>query len=78
MGIPKALLIFLCTALPTGLLAYVPALGLLKGLGYGPALALPVCVAAAFALSAAAMFRRGLRHYLQYGCARYKTLGHRS
>ena len=78
MGIPKALLIFLCTALPTGLLAYVPALGLLKGLGYGPALALPVCVAAAFALSAAAMFRRGLRHYLQYSCARYKELGHRS
>ena len=77
-GVPKALLGFLCTALPTGLLAYVPALGLLKRLGHGPALGLPVCVAAAFTAAAAALFRLGLKRYLEYSCNRYKEMGHRN
>ena len=77
-GIPRGLLAFLCTALPAGLLAYIPTLGLLKDLGHGVALALPVCVAAAFVAAAAAMFRKGLRHYLEYSCNRYKEMGHRN
>ena len=77
-GLPKALLGLLCTALPAGLLAYVPALGLLKGLGRGEALVLPVCVAAAFTAAATAAFRKGLRHYREYSCNRYKDMGHRN
>ena len=44
----------------------------------GIVLALPVCIAAAFALAAACCFRAGMRHYLQYSCNRYKGMGHRS
>ena len=77
-GIPRALLGLLVTALPAGLLAYVPALGLLRGLDAGPALALPVCIAVGFAAAATAAFRRGLRHYLEFSCNRYKEMGHRN
>jgi hypothetical protein len=28
-------------------------------------------------LAAAAAFRAGMRHYLQYSCNRYKGMGHR-
>ena len=77
LGIPRVLLGLLETALPAGLLAYVPTLGLLKGLNAGHALALPVCVAVGFSAAAAAAFRRGLRHYLEHSCNRYKEMGHR-
>ena len=76
-GIPRALLGLLCTALPTALLAYVPTLGLLRGLGDGTRLALPAAVALGFALAAGFAFRRGLGHYLTHSCNRYKDMGHR-
>ena len=75
-GLPRWLLGLLCTVLPVGLLAYLPSLALLGRLS-GAALALPVCAAAAFMLAAAAAFRAGMRHYLQYSCNRYKGMGHR-
>ena len=77
-GLPRALLGFLCTLLPAGLLAYVPTLGLLRKLDLGRDLILPVCVAAAFAAAALTAFRRGLRHYREYSCNRYKEMGHRN
>ncbi|MBR4577827.1 MAG: ABC-2 family transporter protein [Clostridia bacterium] len=76
-GLPRWLLGLLCTVLPVGLLAYLPSLALLGRLS-GLVLALPVCVATAFALAAAGCFRAGIRHYLQYSCNRYKGMGHRS
>ena len=75
-GLPRWLLGLLVTALPVGLLAYMPSLALL-GRMTGLVLALPACAAAAFALAAAGSFRAGLRHYLQYSCNRYKSMGHR-
>ncbi|MDO4356896.1 MAG: ABC-2 family transporter protein [Clostridia bacterium] len=76
-GLPKALLTILHTALPVGLMAYLPALALLRELGAGLELALPVSVTAAFVLAAVACFRRGLRHYAQFSCNRYREMGHR-
>ncbi len=75
-GLPRWLLGILYTALPVGLLAYLPSLALL-GRVTGAVLALPVCIAAAFMLAAACCFRAGLRRYLQYSCNRYKEMGHR-
>ena len=76
-GLSGWLLGLLLSVLPVGLLAYLPSLVLLGRLN-GFAQALPFCVAAAFMLAAAACFRAGLRHYLRYGCNRYKGMGHRS
>ena len=76
-GLPGWLRGLLFTVLPVGLLAYLPSLALLGRLA-GLALTLPVIVAAAFTLAAAACFRAGMRHYLQYSCNRYKGMGHRS
>ncbi len=76
-GLPKWLLAVLHTALPVGLMAYLPALALLRELGAGMELALPVSVTAAFVLAAVACFRRGLRHYAQFSCNRYREMGHR-
>lgn len=77
-GLPAWALAALTTLFPAGLLAYVPALALLGRLGKSPALALPVAVAAAFLTVAALFFRKGLKHYAQYSCNRYRDLGHRS
>ena len=77
-GIPKALQIMLCTALPVGLLAYLPALGLLHKVGGAAAYALPPAVAIAFVTAAAAAFRGGLKHYMKNSCTRYRDMGHRS
>lgn len=76
-GLPKWLLTILCTALPVGLMAYVPALALLRQLNHGVALALPVAVTAAFVLAAVGCFRQGLKRYAENSCNRYKEMGHR-
>ena len=55
-----------------------PLFGIPRGLLAFLCTALPVCVAAAFVAAAAAMFRKGLRHYLEYSCNRYKEMGHRN
>lgn len=75
-GLPGWLHGLLLSVLPVGLLAYLPSLVLLGRLT-GFVQALPVCIAAAFLLAAAAFFRAGLRRYLQYSCNRYKDMGHR-
>ena len=76
-GLPGWMLGLLHTVLPIGLLAYLPALALLGQLGYGVKIALPFVVAAVFVTAAVICFQKGLRHYEQYSCNRYREMGHR-
>ena len=75
---PASLSGLLHTVLPVGLLAYLPALGLLREMGHGIEITLPLVVAAAFVAAALACFEKGLKHYEIHSCNRYKDMGHRS
>ncbi len=77
-GLPGWALGALFTVFPAGLMAYLPALILLGKLGKSVYLALPVAVAAAFLTAATYFFRKGMRHYAQYSCNRYRDIGHRN
>lgn len=77
-GLPGWLMTILHTAMPIGLLGYLPALALLRELGHGVELALPFFVASAFTTAAIICFRKGLRHYEEYSCNRYKNMGFRN
>lgn len=76
-GMPRAVVGLLCTAVPLGALTYLPGLILLGRLD---ALwtAWPVFIAIVLASAAATLFRKGMKHYVKVGCARYKAMGHRS
>lgn len=76
-GLPDWLLGLLHTILPVGLLAYLPALALLRDLGYGVEISFPFIVAAIFVTAAVILFQKGLKHYEIYSCNRYKEMGHR-
>ncbi len=76
-GLPGWLLGLLHTVLPVGLLAYLPALALLRELDIHVEITLPFIVAAIFVTAAVILFQKGLRHYEQYSCNRYKDMGHR-
>lgn len=74
--LPGALRGLLLTAIPAGFVAWFPAATLL---GRRPPEQWVLCplVAAIAALIAAAIFRKGLRHYARTGSSRYSTFGHR-
>jgi ABC-2 type transport system permease protein len=76
-GLPGWLGTLLHTVLPIGLLAYFPALALLKDLGKPTELAFPFLVASVFLTAALICFKKGLSHYAKYSCNRYKEMGHR-
>lgn len=76
-GLPNWLLGILHTVLPIGLMGYLPALGLLGQLGKAPAITLPFVVCGLFVTAAVICFRKGLKHYEQYSCNRYKEMGFR-
>lgn len=76
-GLPGWLGTILHTVLPIGLLAYFPALALLKDLGKPTELAFPFLVASVFLTAALICFKKGLKHYAKYSCNRYKEMGHR-
>lgn len=76
-GLPKPFTALLHTVLPIGLLAYLPALALLRELGKETELALPFLVAGVFVTAALVCFQKGLKHYAKYSCNRYKEMGHR-
>ena len=76
-GLPGWLGTLLHTVLPIGLLAYFPALALLKDLGKPTELAFPFLVASLFLTAALICFKKGLSHYAKYSCNRYKEMGHR-
>lgn len=76
-GLPSWLTTLLHSVLPIGLLAYLPAVALLRGLGREIKIALPLIVASLFVTAAIIAFRKGLTHYEKYSCNRYKEMGHR-
>jgi ABC-2 type transport system permease protein len=73
-----ALRVAMLTAIPVGLMAWVPCRALL---GVPPALPLAPLLtptaAGALGTAAVLMFRRGLRHYERTGSTRYTSFGHR-
>lgn len=76
-GLPAWLTALLHSVLPIGLLAYLPAVALLRDLGKEVEIALPFIVAGVFVTAAIIAFRKGLSHYEKYSCNRYKEMGHR-
>ena len=75
-GMPRLLVGALCTAVPLGALTYLPGL-LLVGRLDAVWAAWPVLLAVLLVTLAQSLFRKGMKHYVQVGCARYKTMGHR-
>jgi len=75
-GMPRMVVGTLLTVLPLGVLTYLPGLVLL---GRMDALwaAWPVLLAVMLVSAAQYLFRKGVRHYVKAGCARYKSMGHR-
>lgn len=76
-GLPEWLLGIFHTVLPIGLMGYLPALSLLGQLGKPAAITLPFVVCGLFVTAALICFQKGLKHYEQYACNRYKEMGHR-
>lgn len=76
-GMPRPLTGVLLTVLPLGVLTYLPGLILLGRLDAIWA-AWPLCLALVLTTAAQKLFRKGLNHYVQTGCARYKSMGHRN
>lgn len=74
--LPARLRTALLTALPAGFVAWFPASVLLGRRPPDQWVFVPL-VATAAALVAAAIFRKGLRHYERTGSTRYSTFGHR-
>lgn len=66
------------TALPVGLMAWLPSLLLLGKIDAPAAYGWPVAMGAALLSLAGWMFRKGLKHYARHGCPRYKAMGHRN
>ena len=76
-ALPEWLLTVFMTVLPVGLMAYLPSMILLHKIDAPLACAWPFAVGAAFLSLAGWMFRKGLKHYAEHGCPRYKDMGHR-
>ena len=76
-GLPGWLMGVLHTVLPIGLMAYLPALALLRDLGHTVEITFPFIVAGLFVTAAVICFQKGLRHYEVHSCNRYKEMGHR-
>ena len=66
------------TALPVGLLAYLPSLLMLGKLDAPAAYVWPVAMAAALLSASGMLFGKGLKHYARHGCPRYKSMGFRN
>ncbi|MCL1964776.1 MAG: ABC-2 family transporter protein [Firmicutes bacterium] len=77
-GLPSWLAGLLFTAVPVGLMAWLPAHILLGKMDAPVTLLLPVIIAAALLSAATYAFQKGLRHYVKFGCGRYRDLGHRN
>ena len=76
-GLPSVLTDLLCTVLPAGLMAWFPSLILLGKSPSNLAILLPLCVAAILISLATFAFKKGMNHYAQYSCNRYRDMGHR-
>ena len=76
-GLPPIFVDILCTILPAGLMAWFPSLVLLNKTPATPAIWLPLGIAAVLIALATCTFKKGLNHYAQYSCNRYRDMGHR-
>lgn len=65
------------TALPVGLMAYVPSMILLHKIDAPFVCVWPFAAGAALLSLAGLTFRKGMKHYATHGCPRYKEMGHR-
>ena len=77
VSLPFWLQAILTTALPVGLMSYLPSMVLLQKIHAPAAYVWPFAVAAALLSLAGLIFRKGLKHYASHGCPRYKEMGHR-
>ena len=66
------------TALPVGLIAWLPSLLLLGKIDAPAAYVWPVAMGAALLSASGMLFRKGLKHYARHGCPRYKAMGFRN
>lgn len=74
-GFSKALQLIFCSLLPVGSMAWLPSAILLHKTPMNPALLVMIITAAATALIAMQIFRKGLNHYARYSCPRYTGFG---
>lgn len=65
----------LCTLLPVGAIAWLPARILLGKTAAVPAFALLAATAAVTVMTALLIFRKGMKHYAKYTCPRYTGFG---
>lgn len=77
-GLPAWVVGILTTVLPVGLMAWLPSLVLLHKAEAFSALALPITAVACLLALARYAFQKGMRHYVQNGCNRYREIGHRN
>ena len=66
------------TALPVGMMAWLPSLLLLGRIDAPAAYVWPVAMGAALLSASGLLFRKGLKHYARNGCPRYKAMGFRN
>ena len=66
------------TALPVGMMAWLPSLLLLGRIDAPAAYVWPVAMAAALLSASGMLFGKGLKHYARHGCPRYKSMGFRN
>lgn len=75
-GMPGTVQKLLFTVAPLGLFTYLPALILLSRADAVLA-AWPLLAALVLAQCAQKVFKKGMKHYVKNGCARYKSMGYR-
>jgi ABC-type uncharacterized transport system permease subunit len=74
---PRVVLVALTTVVPVAFVGWVPSRALVDGSAGAGQLMLTPLFAAAFAVVAALVFRKGLRRYGRQGVGRYSDFGHR-
>ena len=76
-ALPGWLMGIFSTVIPVSLMAWLPGMVLLKKIDAPLAMAWPFALGAGLLALAGILFRKGLDHYAEHGCPRYKEMGHR-
>lgn len=77
VGLPDWLMGIFSTVIPVSLMSWLPGMVLLKKIDAPLTMAWPFAVGAGLLALAGTLFRKGLNHYAEHGCPRYKEMGHR-
>lgn len=77
VALPEWLLGIFSTLIPVSLMAWLPGMVLLKKINAPLAMVWPFALGAGLLALASMLFRKGLKHYAEHGCPRYKEMGHR-